>query len=349
MNLGQINRVKNGQNPDLQSQQFRPPQRTNNTYEGRELSPSDLPNKHSPNHIKGYPQISTNWPARGGYRTRGYARGGRKPQLHRNRTLILNSLTPNHTPPNGVADENESPSADSTTSAPSFIVKTDRHRQLINTSVYEKESQQRVKAMELTRQQKLRQKDEREKMKLSKNLYRLANSYDSLAPRTPGGTFEIDVGGIPFRVTKSGSKLVKVPGEDSRLGVDHATGFDESVMDLRCSGDVNAAKSTPKTAVVGGVRFIRSKHGNLYRQGVVKAYRYELQFPLAKSQNTNDSGTRRNGAVKKINEPCKIFSTTGIPFHFLPSTLRPRSGGASWVTANTYSCRYLPSRPKMSV
>jgi hypothetical protein len=46
-------------------------------------------------------------------------------------------------------------------------------------------------------------------------------------------------------------------------------------FDLRVAGDDNAAKSTPKTAAVGGVMFYRSKNGNLYRSGIVKAHRYD--------------------------------------------------------------------------
>jgi hypothetical protein len=48
--------------------------------------------------------------------------------------------------------------------------------------------------------------------------------------------------------------------------------------DLRDLGDENAAKSTPKTATIGGVMFYRSKNGNLYRSGIVKAHRYDAQM-----------------------------------------------------------------------
>jgi hypothetical protein len=48
--------------------------------------------------------------------------------------------------------------------------------------------------------------------------------------------------------------------------------------DLRDSGDENAAQSTPKTASIGGVMFYRSKNGNLYRSGIVKAHRYAARI-----------------------------------------------------------------------
>lgn len=68
-------------------------------------------------------------------------------------------------------------------------------------------------------------------------------------------------------------------------------------------------KSTPKVTEVAGVKFRRSKTGNLIRQGVVKAQRYvprtALEGPL-----TSDICRRQMG-IKKVNEPCRMFSTTG--------------------------------------
>jgi hypothetical protein len=100
-------------------------------------------------------------------------------------------------------------------------------------------------------------------------------------------------------------------------------GLDRSVIDLRYSGDLNAAKSTPKMTLVGGVRFYRSKSGNMYRSGIIKAHRYgcpriDLER-IAKSHVGADIyGARKTGLVRKINEPCKMFTTTGIPFSNSP-------------------------------
>lgn len=89
-------------------------------------------------------------------------------------------------------------------------------------------------------------------------------------------------------------------------------------FDSRITGDDSAASSTPKSAPVGGVMFYRSKNGNLYRSGIVKAHRYGStalgqrsirRFGLGNS--TNFLYARRRGTVKKINEPCRAFSTTG--------------------------------------
>lgn len=66
-------------------------------------------------------------------------------------------------------------------------------------------------------------------------------------------------------------------------------------------------------AIIGGVKFYRSKNGNLYRHGIVKAQRYvSLHDDI---QPLMYSVTRRSGVVKKVNVPCRMFSTTGIS-HF---------------------------------
>lgn len=175
-------------------------------------------------------------------------------------------------PTSATLTENIPPDRDDTEatagSASGWVAKTGRHLQLINTSVYEKDTQNRAKAMEETRKQKLKQRDDREKTKLHKHIQRLGGGNIGGPANHPTANYEIDVQGIRFRVTKNGSKLTKV------------------------EGDFNAARSTPKTALVGGVRFYRTKNGNMYRSGIIKAHR-----------NTR--------VVKKINEPCKAFSTTG--------------------------------------
>ncbi|KAE8444695.1 hypothetical protein EG329_014353 [Mollisiaceae sp. DMI_Dod_QoI] len=292
---GQINRHKNGQTPDEQAQ-YQPSKV--NTYAGTRsfVRPTD-PGTDS---LEGYHQSRETWqPRRGGYSSRGSLRGGRVSQVHRHRTLILNgnnstSTTPEREP----NDENANPSTQSQATGSAWVSKTDRHLQLINTSVFEKESQQRAKAMEQTRQQRLKQKDEREKARFAKHLQRSANNaYSSNGP----GTHEIELGGIRFLVTKNGSKLKKIPGENSHTATNSAVGeINRSIMNSRYLGDANAAKATPKTTLVGGVRFFRSKNGNMYRAGVIKAHR----------SNADTFDNRRKAGLQKIQEPCKTFTTT---------------------------------------
>ena len=154
---------------------------------------------------------------RGGYSSRGGYRGGRAPTQIRNRTLVLNGNNPTLAEvTNGTSPSEDSGRANA--SGSSYVTKTDRHLQLINTKYFEKDSQNRAKAIEETRKQKLKQRDEREKAKFSKHLQRLGtNSMVTNAPLMRSteiaGNYEINVQGLRFRVTQNGSKLVKIPGE----------------------------------------------------------------------------------------------------------------------------------------
>lgn len=149
-------------------------------------------------------------------------------------------------------------------SSQGFVAKTGRHLQLINSSIYEKDSQTRSKAIEQTRKLKLKQRDEREKTKLHNHIQRIGSA---ITGESASSSYETEIQGIKFRVTKDGSKLAKIPGEKIKWHFQAIIGRSSSY-----TGDLNAAKSTPKTAMVGGVRFYRTKNGNMYRSGIVKAY-----------------------------------------------------------------------------
>ncbi|CAD6505542.1 BgTH12-01032 [Blumeria graminis f. sp. triticale] len=247
--LGQINRYKNGQ-----------------------IHNEQIPTPHSKPY-RGHLQSSVSWRPQRGSHSRG---GGlNKPgQAYRNRSLVLtgnNLVNPKTSEADQSLENVVTPSA-----GVNWVSKTDRHRQLINASIFSKAAQNRTKAMEETRKQKLKQRQEREKSRLQKYLQREdpSNIYGSSTRVVQGvGNHEVNVQGIRFLVAKNGSKLIKIP-------------------DLHLPGDINLAKSTPKVASVGPVKFYRSKNGNMYRSGIIKAH-------------------RATGIVKKIDEPCKIFTTTG--------------------------------------
>nr|XP_036580644.1 uncharacterized protein CTRU02_09447 [Colletotrichum truncatum]KAF6788639.1 hypothetical protein CTRU02_09447 [Colletotrichum truncatum] len=196
----------------------------------------------------------------------------------RNRSLVVNN-SGTKTPP---SDSPTPEASGSTGSSSSWISKTTRgQRSLINSAVYEKTSEATAKAIEVTRQQNLLQQDAREKSQLANHFQRYGRH--SSAPGTPTnstavGQHEIEIQGIRYRVAHNGSKLIKV------------------------SGDLHPVNATPKVAFVGGVKFHRSKTGNLYRAGVLR------------------SQQRRNG-VTKVDVPCSMFSLTGISFTFLPGHL----------------------------
>ncbi|KAK0632554.1 hypothetical protein B0T14DRAFT_504528 [Immersiella caudata] len=237
---------------------------------------SGVGSSHAPHnaasHHTGY---SSGW-RRGGHPYRGH-HSARMP-VYRNRTLVLNGNSQNKP-----AETDSGGTSDASTS--SWVTKTDRHLQLINSSVYEKESQARTRAIEQTRRQKRTMRDERERTKLVSHLHRMANNGGMAPPgQSSADKYEIAIQGIRFVVAKNGSKLVKVPGPG------------------------NSAETTPKMAVVGGVRFYRSKNGNLYRHGIVKAQ-------------------RQSGIVKKVDMPCKKFSMTG---NFIFHDRGPRSRRSDW-------------------
>lgn len=158
---------------------------------------------------------SNGW-RRAGFPHRGGHRGARMP-AYRNRTLVLNGA-------NQPGDADSGPTSDA--SASSWVSKTDRHMQLINTSIYKKDAQARTAAMEQTRRQKIALRDKQERAKLIHHLSRLGNSggLESTNQQTPVDKYEIAVQGVRFIVAKNGSKLFKVPGaSESYTGPLHGT------------------------------------------------------------------------------------------------------------------------------
>lgn len=138
----------------------------------------------------------------------GYRRSGVQ---HRHKSLVLNGASAPSQPPTDSSD------ASSSDQQPTWVSKTDRHLQLINSSVYEKDSQTRAKAIAETIQQKRQRQDDREKVKLKQFLQAGSAGPTTIATATvrsanEPGAFELDIEGIRFRVAKDGSKLVKLSG-----------------------------------------------------------------------------------------------------------------------------------------
>lgn len=142
------------------------------------------------------------------YPSRGYS--SRPAATHRHRTLHLNASAS----ASGSASSSAAPSPAPTTSG--WVSKNDRHRQLINASIYEKDSQNRAKAIEETRQRNLKERRLREKKRFGDYLRHQADvagvAGTSMSANSTGLN-EISVNGIRFRVLDGGKKLVKSPGE----------------------------------------------------------------------------------------------------------------------------------------
>ena len=190
---------------------------------------------------------------------------------HRNRTLVLNnrsgSLFPtakDFSPYSSLPDSKaiQSEEEESVPSVNHWVTKRDRHVQLINSSVYDKETQARNKAIEETRRQKALQRDQREKRKFERHL----NALSSRPGQASDVVHEVSINGLGFHVVDGGSKLVRIRRENHDNGT-------HSFSHSRHIGATDSASMTPKQANVGGVTFLRSKTGNLYRSGIVKARR----------------------------------------------------------------------------
>ena len=112
-----------------------------------------------------------------------------------------------------------SPPSPATSGGQQWVAKRDRHMQLINSAVYDQQALARAKAMEATRQEKLKRRSERQKLKLKRFLERSKN----VVPQAYGTVYgsvgaassshEVNVGGIRYHVSAGGNKLVKAPGE----------------------------------------------------------------------------------------------------------------------------------------
>ncbi|EPS38545.1 hypothetical protein H072_7689 [Dactylellina haptotyla CBS 200.50] len=252
---GQINRHRTAAAASGSSSR---PQQHQSSYPARH---QPYPTQHPAQ--RGYGSNSWTLAARGAPNYRGRGRGSARMPTHghRNRTLVLNSAPTSgnssrgETPNIGTDDEpmadvndaaaNPASASNGTTTAAgpsssgSWVAKRDRHMQLINSSVYDQHLQNRAKAIEQTRQDKLKRKEEREKSKLRSFLqgskqYGIVNTIGRVNSKpTKVATYqhEIVINGARYKITVDGSKLVKVSDD--------------------------AKKPTPKTAVVGGVTFYR--------------------------------------------------------------------------------------------
>lgn len=194
-------------------------------------------------------------------------RVGRPGGPHRHRTLQLNRT---NTPPTSAGE------GDSSAEGSGWVSKTDRHRQLINADVYAKKSQERARAIEETRKNRARTQRRGEKARLNDFIKSQAgNSPVSGTTSTTGG-HEIMVDGLKFRVLEGGKKLVKVPGAQSSYPKGSCTKY------LQKLGEANVGLTTPRTVTIAGIKFHRTKSGNLVASRIVKTQRYVFR-PLTRT------------------------------------------------------------------
>jgi len=244
-----------------------------NRHKNRQSEANSVPNHHPAHHRHNntyYRNASAPYPARGNRVQR--------PRPHQHRSLQFSNAS-------------SGPSSGATTPhAPSgFIARNDRHRQLINANVYEKDTQNRAKAMEATRKKKAEGHRSGERHRFNEYLARQnfsarATTSGDANPSAPSN--ELTIEGVRFRVLDGGKKLSRVPGQ---LKNETWSSHGRARTYL---ADTTNPTPTPKSTVIAGVKFYRTKTGNLVVNRVVK-------------------NQRRSAATKKVNEPCKIFSTSG--------------------------------------
>lgn len=198
-----------------------------------------------------------------------------------------------------------------------WVAKRDRHMQLINSAVYDKESQTRAKAMEESRKAKAQKKAQVEQAKVLSYAKGVGRQYPPAAavgPQAAAGSaepsstagYQMFFNDIPFRIARGGSKLIRVSSATPSIAVlTSRTGLPEV-------DDPNTANNTPKRVSVAGVTFVRSKNGNLHRLGAVTSKRWRFTTLFGESR-THDV-YRKPTTVKKKDELCKRFTTTGTPF-----------------------------------
>lgn len=215
--IGKINRHKNAQISGYEPEPVYSNARGTATFMSHTCSTTDR--------SQAYPYPEPWRGSRGGYR--GTYRGGRggrggvRAPIYRNKSLQLNgapSSTKTTTDAGLVVDENDPPSDASNTT---WVRKNDRgHRSIINPLIFEKEKLLRVKAMEGTRQKKLKEKDDSEKAKLM-GFLQLPGNPDVASVLDPAdGRYkpQLQIKGIRFWVTMRGMKLVKVLGKRRSIG-----------------------------------------------------------------------------------------------------------------------------------
>lgn len=149
--------------------------------------------------------------------------------------------------------------------------------QLINSSIFDQETQARNKAIAETRRLKAQKKAAREEsmvLRHAQSASRFSESNRSEA-QPDGRAYTIFVGDIPFQVAQGGSKLISLSSEDILMIT-----IGGSRISLWFIDDPLKANVTPKRVKVGGVTFVRSKRGNLHRLGAVVSKKYAISCPF---------------------------------------------------------------------
>ncbi|KAL0257297.1 hypothetical protein SLS55_008107 [Diplodia seriata] len=232
-----------------------------------------------------------------------------------NRTLVLNNNRASSASSADVTSPTNGTTAAGTpsplTNEPSgWVVKRDRHMQLINPAIYDQVAQQRAKDIEQSAEQRRQQRNLKEKARLSKHFQ--IKQEPGHAPigshaATTTQNYEIEVDNIRFRVTDGGSKLVRISSTSTDMAAEMVNGRSKNAID-----DPNTARATPKQAKIGGVTFLRSKNGNLYRSGLIKNKQY-VWIRICRNPKCRLPHVDRAGQIRKAAAAQTASAELGSP------------------------------------
>ena len=262
--------------------------------------------------------------------SRARGRAGRiAPVTRRNRTLIMNNTAKetqiakqpveNSIVPNTeLTRSNDHVGTEPLHSASSWISKHDRHRQLINSSVFDRETQTRKKAIEDTQRQKALQRDQREKFKIDRHLRVLA-THAGRSSATPSATaiqtlHKISINGLEFHVDRGGSKLSRILGKDAAST--------PGPLAYRYQAHLIQHVLPPRKLMLGVSLFCEAKTATCTAMESSRprsefgSWKPSSRAPSARWCHAYLTYSREIGKTKKISEPCKRFTITGTLFLF---------------------------------
>ncbi|KAF2151342.1 hypothetical protein K461DRAFT_171613 [Myriangium duriaei CBS 260.36] len=212
----------------------------------------------------------------------------------RNRTLV-NASTPK--------DGSRAATPTESTTPNSGVTTHDRGRmQWTNASVFDKKAQEKIQAIEETANAKRQAKDDAQKNRVVDHVY--GQSSRTSTPSQASTPREIIVNDLRFRVATDGSKLIRVFGKDSNY--DRYSERSLSVPD----GPNAEPHTTPKETKVAGVTFVRTKNGNMVRQGLVKNKRCS-KWNLYHGERVSLSLLHRATSGTARKKLCPDFTSTG--------------------------------------
>lgn len=185
--------------------------------------------------------------------------------------------------------------------------------QWTNAAVFDKKVQAKVQAMEETAKLKRQAKDDFLKNKVVEHVY--GGQQPAAKPSQTTAPREIVVNDLRFRVATDGSKLIRVFGEkDDELDSNYR-------LLSKADGPQKDPHSTPKEAKLAGVTFMRTKNGNMIRQGLLKNKRCSRRIHDSQQKKDLPQNDRVDaGKVQK--KLCPEFTSNGTRiFHPLARPL----------------------------